>query len=81
MEEEKNEVKTNENNKRELIEVTQKIEARKEKIKNWLKDPSNLIFIGIIIFAIAIRLYYFFLTKMFHLLTFIFKMVIIYVLK
>lgn len=63
MEEEKNEVKTNENNKRELIEVTQKIEARKEKIKNWLKDPSNLIFIGIIIFAIAIRLYYFFLTK------------------
>jgi len=40
-----------------------KIGNRKEKIKNWLKDPYNLIFIGILILAIIIRLYYFSLTK------------------
>ncbi len=39
------------------------IEKRKEKIKNWLKDKHNLIFLGILILAIAIRLYYFNLTK------------------
>jgi len=36
---------------------------RKEKLKNWLKDRHNLIFILILIFAIVIRLYYFNLTK------------------
>ena len=41
----------------------EKIEKRKDKIKNWLKNPLNLIFILILIFAIAIRLYYFNLTK------------------
>ncbi len=35
----------------------------KEKLKLWLKEPENLFFIGILIFAIAFRLYYFFLTK------------------
>ncbi|MEK6906843.1 MAG: glycosyltransferase family 39 protein [Nanoarchaeota archaeon] len=40
-----------------------KIEERKEKIRAWLKDKSNLIFLGIIIFSIIIRLYYFLMTK------------------
>jgi len=35
----------------------------KEKIKIWLKDPYNLVILGVIIFAFAIRLYYFSLTK------------------
>ncbi len=38
-------------------------EKRKDKIKNWLKNPHNLIFILILIFAFIIRLYYFNLTK------------------
>ena len=38
-------------------------EEKKEKIKRWFKDRHNLIFFGIMIFAIVIRLYYFFLTK------------------
>ena len=41
----------------------QKINEKKEKIKAWLKDPYNLVLIGIILFAFFIRLYYFFLTK------------------
>ncbi len=32
---------------------------KKETVKNWLKDKHNLIFIGILILAILIRLYYF----------------------
>jgi len=40
-----------------------KSEKRKEKIKNWLKNPYNLALVGILIFAFAIRLYYFSLTK------------------
>lgn len=40
-----------------------KVEARKEKIKSWLKNPYNLALIGILIFAFIIRLYYFNLTK------------------
>lgn len=39
------------------------LKEKAEKIKSWLKDPCNLTFIGIILFAIAIRLYYFALTK------------------
>jgi hypothetical protein len=35
----------------------------KEKIKSWLKDKHNLTFLGIIILAIIIRIYYFSLTK------------------
>ena len=41
----------------------EKIEKRKEKLKNWLKDRYNLIFIAILIFAIIIRFYYFNLTS------------------
>lgn len=40
-----------------------KAEGRKEKIKNWLKNPYNLTFLGIMVFAFLIRFYYFFLTK------------------
>ena len=36
---------------------------KKEKIKSWFKDKYNLAFVAILIFAFAIRLYYFFLTK------------------
>ena len=39
-----------------------KLEERKEKIKGWFKNPYNLVFIGILIFAFAVRLYYFSLT-------------------
>jgi hypothetical protein len=35
----------------------------KEKIKNWLKDKYNLTFLGLIIFAICLRFYFFVLTK------------------
>ncbi|MFH1500721.1 MAG: hypothetical protein ABIE22_02130 [archaeon] len=35
----------------------------KESVRNWLKDPYNRIFLGIFILGVAIRLYYFFLTK------------------
>ncbi len=38
-------------------------EIRKEKIKNWLKDNYNLAFLGLIIFTIILRFYYFVLTK------------------
>jgi len=38
-------------------------ERRKESIKGWLKDKNNLAFVGILIFAIVIRWYYFVLTK------------------
>jgi len=34
-----------------------------EKIKSWLKDKNNLAFLGILILAIALRLYYFNITK------------------
>jgi 4-amino-4-deoxy-L-arabinose transferase-like glycosyltransferase len=39
------------------------IENKFEKIKSWLKDPYNLAIVGIVIFAFALRLYYFFITK------------------
>ncbi len=39
-----------------------KVEERKEKIKTWLKNPYNLIFIAIILLAFGLRLYYFSLT-------------------
>ncbi len=51
----------------EKEEDKEKIEQRKAAIKNkfsgWLRDPYTLIFIAIIIFAIVLRLYYFFLTS------------------
>ncbi|MFA5258564.1 MAG: hypothetical protein WC979_03780 [Candidatus Pacearchaeota archaeon] len=39
------------------------IKKRKDKIKGWFKNPYNLTFFAIILFAIAIRFYYFWLTK------------------
>lgn len=43
-----------------MEEVTEK---RKEYIKSWLKDKNNLVFLGILILAVVIRLYYFSITK------------------
>jgi 4-amino-4-deoxy-L-arabinose transferase-like glycosyltransferase len=40
-----------------------KITKIKEKTKIWLKDPYNLAFVGVMLLAIGIRLYYFWLTK------------------
>jgi len=40
-----------------------KFEKRKQKIKQWFKDPYNLTFFSIFVFSIIIRLYYFWLTK------------------
>jgi len=45
------------------MEEEAKLDKRKEKVKNWLKNPYNLIFIAILLLAIIIRLYYFSLTK------------------
>ena len=39
------------------------IEEKKEKLKNLFVDKNRLILLAILIFAFAIRLYYFFLTK------------------
>lgn len=46
-----------------MEEHSQKVNETKQKIKLWLSNKYNLAFLGIIIFTIAIRLYYFFLTK------------------
>ena len=46
------------------METPEKIvEERKDKVKNWLKNPYNLALIGILIIAFGIRLYYFNLTS------------------
>jgi len=39
------------------------IEKRKEKLAKWLKEPSNLLLIGILIFSLVVLIYYFNLTK------------------
>jgi len=39
------------------------IEERRSKIFGWIKKPSNLAFIGVILFAIIVRFYYFWITK------------------
>ncbi len=44
------------------IKTKQKNNLQK-KVSNWLKDPHNKIFLGILILGFIIRLYYFFLTK------------------
>ena len=48
---------------RENIKKSDFVNKRKEKIKAWLKNPYNLIFLGILILGFIIRLYYFNLTK------------------
>jgi len=48
----------------ELIpEVSSTMEKRKEKIVSWFKNPYNFTFFSILVFAIAIRIYFFNLTK------------------
>ena len=44
-------------------ELNETFNKRKEKIIQWFKDPYNLTLSIILIFAFAIRLYYFILTK------------------
>ena len=40
-----------------------KVEERTEKVKNWLKEPSNLAILLVLAIAVVLRLYYFFITK------------------
>jgi len=44
-----------------MVENT--FEKRKKKVWNWLKKPNNFVLVAILVFAFAIRLYYFILTK------------------
>ena len=46
-----------ENNEEEIIEI------KKDKIKKWLEDRYNLGLMGVLILALVIRIYYFFITK------------------
>ena len=41
----------------------QKIEERKIKAKNWLRNKNNLLVLAVLLFAVSIRFYYFLLTK------------------
>ncbi len=50
-------------NKEEKIDSPDIGERRKEKIKEWLKERHNLMFMGILALGIVIRIYFFFLTK------------------
>ncbi len=45
------------------MDEQKELEQKKEKIKNWLSNKYNLSFLGIFLFAIAIRIYYFTITK------------------
>ncbi len=45
------------------IESGAKVDERKNKIGGWLSDKHNLVLLGILILAFAVRIYYFFLTK------------------
>lgn len=45
------------------MEETDKIKERKEKVSKWLSDSDNLILVGVIVFAFAIRFFYFLATK------------------
>jgi len=47
----------------DLNESEKIVAKRKEKIQVWLKNPYNLSLIGVLLFAIAVRLYYFWITK------------------
>ena len=37
----------------------EKIEQRKKRIKNWLKNPENFLLVLVLLFAFVIRFYYF----------------------
>ena len=56
---EKKELKLDKSNENDF----DKVEKRKADVFNWLKNKDNLLLVIIIIFAFAIRLYYFVLTK------------------
>jgi 4-amino-4-deoxy-L-arabinose transferase-like glycosyltransferase len=45
------------------LEEQKKLSEKKEKLKSWLKNPYNLAFLAVIIFAFAIRFHYFLLTE------------------
>src|SRR3989344_6583926 len=45
------------------MEETGKLELRKGKVKSWIKNPFNFAFLGIMLIAFSLRLYYFFITK------------------
>ena len=47
----------------ESKEVDKEITKKALKVKAWLNNPNNLLVLGILVFAIAIRIYYFILTK------------------
>lgn len=49
--------------KKEGPEVSNKTELKKQKIKSWLSNKYNLAFLGILIVAFIIRVYYFPLTN------------------
>src|SRR3989344_2723814 len=42
-----------------MSEEEKKVQERKEAVKNWLKNPQNLILVGILVFVFAVNLYYF----------------------
>ncbi|MDO8509315.1 MAG: glycosyltransferase family 39 protein [Nanoarchaeota archaeon] len=44
------------------VEKENKPQIGKEKVKTWLKDPYNILLIGILLFAFIVRVYYFSLT-------------------
>ena len=45
------------------MEKDEKINKREEAFKKWFSDWDNLAAFGILIFAIGLRLHYFFITK------------------
>ena len=46
-----------------MANIKELIKKKKERIIRWIKNPYNLIFLGIVILAIIIRLYYFFIVN------------------
>src|SRR3989339_561413 len=47
---------------KELNSLEKKVSSIKEKVFQWFKDNHNLILLSILVFAFAIRMYYFFMT-------------------
>jgi 4-amino-4-deoxy-L-arabinose transferase-like glycosyltransferase len=47
----------------EPVKENKNFEKRREKINNWLKNPSNLALLGILIISFIILIYYFNLTR------------------
>lgn len=49
--------------KKEEEKEPEKVKERKEKASKWLSNPYNQVFLGILILAVVIRIYYFSLTS------------------